>query len=149
MMKVLTPVRKTIEVSCTPERAFDVFTKEIGTWWPLNTHTMLDGDATGCVFGTAPGEKIYETAPDGTKCVWGRVTTWEPPRHVTFEWKPNTNDKPPTEVDVTFEPSEGGTMVTLIHSGWERLGDGADEARASYVTGWDPVLGQYAKTATG
>lgn len=147
MTTVITPVRKTIEVGCAPERAFEVFTAEIGTWWPLGEKSMLDGRATNCTFGTAVGEEIYETAPDGSRGVWGRVLVWDPPRRVSFSWKPNTNDLPPTEVDVTFEASDGGTTVTLVHSGWERLGEVAEQTRAGYDTGWVSVLDRFVAAA--
>ena len=36
----ITPVRKSLRVECTPERAFEVFTAEVGTWWPTRTHSI-------------------------------------------------------------------------------------------------------------
>ena len=34
------PVHKTVVVRCSPERAYEVFTREIGTWWPLGSHSI-------------------------------------------------------------------------------------------------------------
>ena len=42
-----------------------------------------------------------------------------------------------------FATHGGGTRVELEHRGWERLGAEAAEARASYDTGWDHVLGRF------
>ena len=33
-------VEKSVTVSVPVERAFEVFTAEIGTWWPLRTHAV-------------------------------------------------------------------------------------------------------------
>ena len=33
-------VRKSLVVECSLERAFEVFTREIGTWWPKHTHSI-------------------------------------------------------------------------------------------------------------
>ena len=33
-------VEKSVTVSVPVERAFEVFTAEIGTWWPLHTHSI-------------------------------------------------------------------------------------------------------------
>jgi len=52
----------------------------------------------------------------------GRVTAWEPPTRLVFEWR--GDDFAPdekTEVEVCFEASGAGTLVTLIHRGWGRI----------------------------
>jgi len=33
-------VRKSLVVECSPERAFEVFTREVGSWWPLHVHSI-------------------------------------------------------------------------------------------------------------
>jgi hypothetical protein len=51
-----------------------------------------------------------------------------------------------TEVEVSFSRDEtGGTVVTLIHRGWERLGESGQTQRDNYNSGWDTVLENYAK----
>lgn len=51
------------------------------------------------------------------------------------------------ELRVTFSAEAGGTRVTLVHAGWERLGDQGPASRASYEQGWDLVLGAYIQLA--
>jgi uncharacterized protein YndB with AHSA1/START domain len=48
----------------------------------------------------------------------GRVRVWEPPRTLTFTWR-NANFAPheQTQVDVQFEPTAAGTLVTVTHTG--------------------------------
>jgi uncharacterized protein YndB with AHSA1/START domain len=62
-------------------------------------------------------------------------------------WKPNSNQAPPTEIEVVFTSEGDGTRVDLEHRAWERLGDLAAEGRADYDEGWDLVLGRYAEVA--
>jgi hypothetical protein len=40
-----------------------------------------------------------------------------------------------------------GTRVTLIHTGWERLGDQGVARRMGYHDGWDGVLRGYIELA--
>jgi uncharacterized protein YndB with AHSA1/START domain len=52
----------------------------------------------------------------------GRVTAWEPGRRLLISYR--AFDLPPdprTEIEVTFEPVEGGTRVTLEHRGLDLL----------------------------
>ncbi len=38
-MSQLEPVRRSITVACDAERAFRLFTEEIGSWWPVEKHS--------------------------------------------------------------------------------------------------------------
>jgi len=40
MQTSIEAVRKSIVVNCSPERAFEVFTREVGSWWPLNEYSI-------------------------------------------------------------------------------------------------------------
>lgn len=53
------------------------------------------------------------------------MTGWEPPNRLALEWR-GVNFEPHqvTEVEVRFEPSGEGTMVTVRHSGWSALPEG-------------------------
>ena len=52
----------------------------------------------------------------------GRVRVWEPPRALAFSWR-NANFAPheSTQVEVEFQPSGEGTLVTITHSGLASL----------------------------
>ncbi len=69
-----------------------------------------------------------------------------------FGWKLNAQFKfdPDflTEVEVTFEPEEGGvTLVTLEHRNLERFGEVAEKTRASLDGGWPTFLKHFADFA--
>jgi hypothetical protein len=79
--------------------------------------------------------------------VWGTVTIWEPPSGVWFTWHPGTPEDEATEVEVTFTAAATGTVVELVHTGWEHRPDG-EGARQGYDGGWVVVLARYVGQAT-
>jgi uncharacterized protein YndB with AHSA1/START domain len=141
---LLEPVRQSVRVRRPIEAAFELFTRDIGTWWPVETHHAR-GDVVGVVFEPRAGGRIYERCRDGAVADWGEVLAWEPPRRVVFTWLPGRSRGAPTEVEVRFT-AEGSatTLVELEHRGWERLGGLAAETRTSYLNGWPGVLRRFA-----
>ena len=52
----------------------------------------------------------------------GRVTAWEPPAHLAFEWRQASFAQDQfKEVHVKFEPAGGETRVTIEHYGWDAV----------------------------
>lgn len=132
------PLCKAVEVRCSPERAFDLFTRTIGAWWPLATHSVY-GSGGSLSMGSGPGAEIVEAGPAGERAVWGRITAWDPGRRLAFTWHPGVDETEATHVDIRFRSSAGGTLVELEHRGWEKRRDPAGR-RADYDAGWNPVL---------
>jgi uncharacterized protein YndB with AHSA1/START domain len=146
-------VRKVVSVGCAVDRAFEIFTDGIGSWWPLPTHSV-DGERSGGVrFEPGPEGRIIERLADGTDTVWGHVLAWEPPHRLVFSWHPGidcarTQVHEATEVEVRFSAEGDETRVELEHRGWERLGERARTARESYHSGWDPILARFVDAVT-
>jgi uncharacterized protein YndB with AHSA1/START domain len=136
-------VRKSLTVAAPVERAFEVFTERIGTWWPLDTHSIGHERARDAVLEGREGGGLYEVMDGGETAPWATVLAWEPPSRIVLSWHVNPT-VPATEVEVRFSPEGDGTRVVLEHRGWERLGDDADAARGAYEEGWDVVLGPFA-----
>jgi hypothetical protein len=139
----LAPLVKKVRVPVGPERAFEVFTAEMSTWWPLATHSVAREKARDVRFEGAVGGRIVEYDADGEVGSWGTVSDWDPPKSVSFTWHPGSDPQQAGLVTVTFTAVDDGTEVELVHTGWERRPDGV-RARASYDTGWAYVLAQYA-----
>jgi uncharacterized protein YndB with AHSA1/START domain len=140
-------VRRSVTVARSPEDAFRVFTEEIGSWWPVETHSIgKDGrPAETAAIDGREGGSFYERTGSGTEH-WGTILVWEPPSRIVISWELRP-ERPPTEIDVRFTPEGAGTRVQLEHRGFERLGDEAAEVAASYSDGWSKVLGRYAELA--
>ena len=85
------PVRKTIVVSAGIERAFVVFTSDIGRWW-LKSHTLnQSAPQKDVVIEPKPQGRWFEVGADGTERQWGHVIEWEPPKRVLLAWQINAN----------------------------------------------------------
>lgn len=112
-------------VKVEPVEAFRIFTEEIDSWWRgglkyrigrKRSVVHLEPKLGGRLFEsfeTAAGEKIKET---------GRVRCFEPPKRLVLEWRAvNFAPHEQTEVEVLFEPSPSGTLVTVCHRGWSQI----------------------------
>jgi uncharacterized protein YndB with AHSA1/START domain len=151
-MSGIEPIRRSVTVRTDPERAFRLFTEEIGTWWPLETHSRAaDEDRGAKVEGVElqgrVGGLVLEHLSTGETLPWAEVLAWDPPNRLVLAWKPSSSPRPPTELEIRFTPVDGGTLVELEHRGWERLGEIAAEAREGYSSGWIPVLARFEEAA--
>jgi uncharacterized protein YndB with AHSA1/START domain len=118
--------RVSVLVMVDPVTAFRVFTEEIDRWWRRGLAYRVSGKERGIIhleagvggrlfesFETASGTKVFET---------GRVLCWEPPARLVLEWRAvNFAPTEKTEVEVLFEPSTSGTLVTVTHRGWSAI----------------------------
>lgn len=137
-MTSLPPVRKSVFIGLSVEEAFRRYTAGMGTWWPLETHSVSD-HAPSATMEPSVGGRVYETATDDTEHAWGEVRVWEPPHRLVYGfmyWR----GAPGTEVELRFSAEGDGTRVDLEHRGWEAVGA---EVREGYVPGWDYVLGRF------
>jgi uncharacterized protein YndB with AHSA1/START domain len=148
------PIRCSVRMQCSIDRAFQVFTEKMGTWWPLETHSIAVDQELGQKAETLKvdpreGGRIEEVLDDGSTRDWGEIVAWEPPQRVVLAWKPNDRPTPPTEVEVRFTSESNGTLLELEHRGWDRLGEVSDELRPLYASesGWTMVLERYRNAA--
>lgn len=145
--------RHEIVVAAPPERAFEVFTARMGTWWNLSDHHIGEAPAVDAVMEPEPGGFWGEIAADGTRCPWGSVLAWEPPTRVLLAWNLDTrfayDPDTQTEVEVTFTPDgSGGTLVVLEHR-LDGYGDKAAEMQVVFdqPNAWSALLAEFAKAA--
>jgi hypothetical protein len=112
-----------LRVKASPERAFDVFTGEIGAWWrpdPLFAITPR-GDGVLAFEGGEQG-RLVARLPDGTIFEIGRVTEWRRGERLAFVWRQGTfAPDQTTRVEVTFAPVGEETRVTVRHFGWTEI----------------------------
>ncbi|HUJ59073.1 MAG TPA: SRPBCC domain-containing protein [Kofleriaceae bacterium] len=120
-------VAVTVRVSVPPDVAFEVFTSEIDQWWRRGVRYRVAGRRPGTlVLEPGLGGRLFEQydGPAGTRVhEAGRITAWQPPSHLAFEWR-GSNFQPGevTFVDVRFTATDsGGTEVALEHRGFAAL----------------------------
>jgi uncharacterized protein YndB with AHSA1/START domain len=149
-------VRKVIVVNVEPERAFSVFTENMGKWWPKEHH-IGGSPLVAVVVEPRSGGRWYEKDEDGSECQWGTVLVYEPPRRVVFAWHLNgdfefvADPARASEVEVRFIPeSSHKTRVELEHRHFERHGESGDRLRTEVDKpgGWTYVLAGYLQAAS-
>jgi uncharacterized protein YndB with AHSA1/START domain len=144
----IAPVRRSVTVNASPERAFRVFTQGIDTWWP-RTHHIGKSPMRRVIVEGRVGGRCYSEQVDNTECDWGSVLVWDPPRRFVMAWQitqtwqyqPDVNKS--SEVEVTFTPeADGSTRVDLEHRGFERMGPGGNVMRTNVneAGGWSLIL---------
>jgi len=128
-------VRQSVVVEVPIDRAFEVFTADIGSWWPKEHH-ILEGELAEMVFEPRVGGHVFDRATDGGECRWARVLAWEPPHRVTFswdislQWQLESDPARTSEIEVRFvEEAPGRTRVELEHRHLERHGEGWEALR--------------------
>ena len=148
-----TAVQTSIVVQAPIDRAFRVFTAEMGSWWPPDHH-ILEGELAEMVLEPRAGGAIYDRATDGSTCRWARVLAYEPPNRIVFSWdislswKVETDPDKASEVEVRFVPEDPDrTRVELEHRNIERHGDGWEQMRDAVGSpqGWGVGLRRFAE----
>jgi uncharacterized protein YndB with AHSA1/START domain len=118
--------RISVAIEVPPAEAFELFTHEINRWWRRGPKYRNAGGRRGIVhlearldgrlfesFDTATGESVFES---------GRIVVWKPPTQLAFTWR-NTVFAPHerTLVQIDFQATRSGTLVTVTHSGWDSI----------------------------
>jgi uncharacterized protein YndB with AHSA1/START domain len=142
-------VQRSVTVNAPPERAFEVFTTGMSSWWPIESHHIGDEMAVEVIIEPRAGGRWFERDAHGGECVWGFVTEWAPPHrvvlawHLTSKWDFDPDSGKASEIEVRFTPGPEGTLVELEHRGFEadpRVGEAVAEPG-----GWSDLLATYAK----
>jgi len=151
------PVRKSITVKASAERAFRVFIEEMDTWWP-RTHHIGKVPMRKQIIEPRAGGRCYAEQIDGTDCPWGTVLVWDPPSRVVLAWQidgkwqfvPDLAQS--SEVEIRFTPeADGSTRVDLEHRYFGRHGDDGATIRTSVDStgGWGALLQLFAGKVDG
>jgi uncharacterized protein YndB with AHSA1/START domain len=152
-----TAVHHEIVVNASIERAFSVFTKDLGDFKPAE-HNLLSVDIAETVFEPRAGGRIYDRGIDGSECNWARVLAYEPPDRVVLSWDINprwqieTDPEKTSEVEIRFTAeTPERTRVDLEHrnldrhlEGWQAVREGVDSE-----AGWPLYLQRFAELLDG
>ena len=145
------PVRKSVSVNVSTQRAFEIFANQMIRWWPP-THTILKVTPRAHIIEPKAGGRWYSVGVDGSECDTGKVLVWEPPSRLVLVWQltPEWQYDPGlhTEVEIRFMPEGSGTRVELEHRQLERMGEKADAVRTQIDSagGWTAILESFKAT---
>ncbi len=142
-----------LRVAASPERAFDVFTQEIGDWWRPNGLFQFTRQEPGRLsFEPGPEGRLVSVLASGDTFEVGRVRIWEPPSRLVVGWRQEGfGADMTTEVHVHFEPVGDETRVTVEHLGWDgipqqhaaRHGFPLDAIQSRLAEWWNVLLRSY------
>lgn len=147
----IAPIIQTVTVTASPARAFDLFARQIGHWWPKDM-SLSKPRHDGIFIEPKVDGRWYERDEDGAEIQWGKVLAWEPPGRLLLAWQLNGqfvyDPDLVTEVELTFVPNPGGgSVVKLEHRHLERLGVDAEKVASSLRGGWTPRVAEFAAYA--
>jgi uncharacterized protein YndB with AHSA1/START domain len=138
-------VRRSIQIAAPPARVWEEFASfdRMNRWWGVMVGAPEAGKPNGqrliAYEPRVAGHIEMEVMLDGAPLRYGgSIVVFEPGRELTFEndWIPNQGWLQPTWITLRLSPVLGGTLVELIHHGFERTGThGADE-HEGYESGW-------------
>jgi uncharacterized protein YndB with AHSA1/START domain len=150
-------VKESIIVDASIDRAFAVFTEDIGSWWPADHH-VLQAPLAEMVFEPRVDGHIFDRGTDGSECRWARVLAYEPPERLVFSWDISlawgieSDPARTSEVEVRFNAeAPDRTRVELEHRLIERHGDGWEKMRDAVGSpgGWRRGLDAFAERVRG
>jgi uncharacterized protein YndB with AHSA1/START domain len=153
MIKTTEAVRREVVVNLAPDRAFELFTANMTSWWPA-AHHIGSAPIEEIVIEPRPGGRWYTRHQDGTETSTGFVAVWEPPARLVVTWQIGADwkyhDDLVTTVDVRFEPAgEDRTRVVLEHRDLDAYGADAAAMRETFEGpgAWAATLQAYATEA--
>lgn len=126
-----------IWIDAPPERVFRALTdpEEVPAWWSVpgayrTTEAEIDLRVGGRYRFAGTSERM------GSFAVEGEYRVVDPPRRLSYTWKPSWNEDAANSV-VTFslEERDGGTRLRLEHSAFR-----SRASRDEHAGGWPPVL---------
>jgi uncharacterized protein YndB with AHSA1/START domain len=115
-------IEKTIELKAPVSRVWRALTdhQEFGAWFRVKLDGPFVPGQTSHGLITYPGYEHLRW--------WAVVQRMEPERLFSFTWHPYAIDlnedyskEPPTLVEFTLQPIDGGTLLRVVESGFDKL----------------------------
>ena len=136
------PIVHEYDLRCPPERAFDTYVDGIAKWW----HPAYTQDAKTLEAVTIEpwiGGRVFATHHGAQPDVWGSVTEWDRPHSLAHTFALAQPAEYPSQVRVTFEPTDDGCRFRFAHGGWT---DNNRSYRRKYAD-WPLILDRFAALA--
>ncbi len=147
-------VRRELQLHCSQDRAFRLFTSEMGGWWPLGRCHFGVAPAVTIVVEPRTGGRWYERGDDGSASPWGEILAFEPPGRVVLGWRVDStwryDPEIRTEVEVNFiAQGSADCVVRLEHRSQGHLGSEGARLQATFDSeeGWSGLLRRFAEAA--
>jgi uncharacterized protein YndB with AHSA1/START domain len=146
MIQAVESVRRDVVAPVSAERAFDVFTADMTSWWPSDHH-IGSAPIEQIVIEPREGGRWYTLHTDGSETSTGYVVAWEPPERLVVTWQIGADWKYDprliTTIEVRFiEEAADRTRVVLEHRDLDRYGPEGERMRQLFEEpgAWDATL---------
>lgn len=144
------PIQQHLTVPVSADQAFEVFVKELNSWWPKE-YTWAGEELDRIAIEPNENGRCFERGPHGFECDWGRVLEYSPPHRIVFTWQigpdrvPQPSAEKASEIEVLFESEDNRTGVTFIHRNFEKHGEGAEVYKEALGSpqGWPYILNNF------
>jgi uncharacterized protein YndB with AHSA1/START domain len=153
MIETIEAIRREVVVEVGRERAFELFTADMTSWWPP-AHHIGSAPIEQIVIEPRTGGRWYTRHTDGTETYTGVVTAWEPPSRLVVTWQIGADWKYHPDLVTTIEvrfssDGESRTRVRLEHRDLEAFGADAHAMRGTFEEpgAWSATLAAYAARA--
>jgi hypothetical protein len=146
MTTTIAPIKKEVLVAASQETAFNVFTKNMDSWWP-RTHHVGSCPMLEMILEPKPNGRWYTKHEDGSEVDCGHILVWDPFGKVIINWQIDGNFQYvptlTTEIEVLFiAEGPNQTRVILEHRDLDKL-LGGSKVIESMDEGWGQIMNLY------
>jgi uncharacterized protein YndB with AHSA1/START domain len=152
MIQAVESIRRAVVVPVARQRAFDVFTAEMTSWWPP-AHHIGSAPIAEIVIEPREGGRWFTRHEDGSETSTGYVDTWDPPERLVVTWQIGADWRHDPSLVTTIEvrfiaEAPDRTRVELEHRDLDRYGPEAERMRQVFEQpgAWGATLAAYAES---
>ena len=132
---------KTIYLKAPPEHVWTFLTEadKLALWFHRGRDDLAEG-----------GDYILETnsyGKKGEKLCWGKVLEMKKPERLVHTFIHDFMKGAETTCTWTLEAAAGGTILTLVHDGWENAEEDPFGMAANHDSGWDEHFARLRRVA--
>ncbi len=126
-----TKIVKTVFLKAPPEHVWKFLTKadKLALWFHQG-ETDLEEGGDWALLTNSPGK-------EGQRMCWGKVLEMKKPERLVHTFTHPFLQEVETTCTWTLEEAKGGTILTLVHDGWDNFKDDPFGMAANHDTGWD------------
>ena len=138
------PIVRSVTVRCDSERAFRLFTEEMGSWWPIQTHARAVTEFHDDLYAKA---LVFEQ--DGSKAAVVSCDLISLPRYVVLEARDaigKSTKVPPQHVMISATHTHTGPVIPSRSSRDSALGGDSDLSQ-QYVRKLPELIAQAVRDA--
>ncbi|WP_375203869.1 SRPBCC family protein [Hyphococcus sp.] len=132
---------KTLFLKAPPEHVWKFLTEadQLALWFHEGASDLEEGGDYSLLTNTYGKE--------GEKLCWGKVLEMKKPERLVHSFTHNYLQGVETTCTWTLEAVNGGTILTLVHEGWEKVEENAFNMAADHDKGWDEHFSRLRRVA--